>query len=724
MDNRDNKRPVKRVVRMSSPSSPQRTNRTVRNVNKNPKRRKNQSKGVRTFKSTMAVCAKTILTIILIVTIIGCIAGTALTVFVMQYVNSDSKYDLHSLDKSYTSIIYGENSAGEKVELTTMSAQGKRIWVDSDQIPEHVKNAMMCAEDKNFKNHDGVAWTRTVAAFVNEYIFKGKLPFTGGASTITQQLIKNINQDFFDRGADEKVKEILGSLNLERNYTKDEILVAYLNYISLANNIIGIEAGAQYYFGKTTAELTLAEAACLAAITNSPEYYYPTVDPNYKADDDPDTMTNNENNKKRRTWILNTMLDEELITKEEYDVAVNEDITAALVDHSADAPENNNGFYSWAVDATIKEVVEDLQEKEGYDEETALAKVMGGGLQINTKINPDIQKHLESLFAVDSLFSYYSLQDTPDAAMCIMDYDGNIVAQMGSRHPKTTNLGFNVISDGGVNMGSALKPLVAYAPAMKDDRIFWNQVRVDEPKIKLDANSTKKDWPSNWNDVYDGPITIVDAVRWSKNTIPVELIDEMGVSKTMDWLENDLGFTTIDRGSDFQSTALGNFHNGVHIDEVTAAYLMFGNNGYYHEPKNYVTVYDSNGNLILDQSNDGTRVLDSQSAYIMNRLLRTVVTSGTGTSASLDSQGIEVVGKTGTGEAVGLSFVGATPYHVTSLWMGYEDSREFNEGLVYKPATVWKNIMSEVYRNFTAADFSYLDSTGVSYRNGGYFKDN
>ncbi len=725
MDNRDNKKPVKRVVRMSSPSSQQNVNRTVRNGSKKPKRRKTQSKGVRTFKSTMAVCAKTILTIILIITIIGCIAGTALTVFVMQYVNSDSKYDLHSLDKSYTSVIYGENSAGEKVELTTMSAQGKRIWVDSDQIPEHVKNAMMCAEDKNFKSHDGVAWTRTVAAFVNEYIFKGKLPFTGGASTITQQLIKNINQDFFDRGADEKVKEILGSLNLERNYTKDEILVAYLNYISLANNIIGIEAGAQYYFGKTTAELTLAQAASLAAITNSPEYYYPTVDPNYKADDDPDTNTNNENNKKRRNWILKTMLEEELITKEEYDVAVNEDITAALVDHSADTSENDSsGFYSWAVDATIKEVVEDLQEKEGYDEETALAKVMGGGLQINTKINPDMQNHLESLFAVESLFSYNSLQDTPDAAMCIMDYDGNIVAQMGSRHPKTTNLGFNIISDGGVNMGSALKPLVAYAPAMKDDRIFWNQVRVDEPKIKLDANSTKKDWPSNWNDVYDGPITIVDAIRWSKNTIPVELIDEMGVSKTMDWLENDLGFTTIDRGSDFQSTALGNFHNGVHIDEVTAAYLMFGNNGYYHEPKNYVTVYDSNGNLILDQSNDGKRVLDSQSAYIMNRLLRTVVTSGTGTSASLDSQGIEVVGKTGTGEAVGLSFVGATPYHVTSLWMGYEDSREFNEGLVYKPATVWKNIMSEIYRNSPAADFSYLDSTGVSYKNGGYFKDN
>ena len=116
--------------------------------------------------------------------------------------------------------------------------------------------------------------------------------------------------------------------------------------------------------------------------------------------------------------------------------------------------------------------------------------------------------------------------------------------------------------------------------------------------------------------------------------------------------------------------------------------------------------------------------MDSQSAYIMNRLLRTVVSSGTGTSASLDSQGIEVVGKTGTGEAVGLSFVGATPYHVTSLWMGYEDSREFNEGLVYKPATVWKNIMSEIYRNSPAADFSYLDSTGVSYKNGGYFKDN
>lgn len=726
MDNRDNKKPVQRVVRMSSQNSQQ--NSVNKNVSKktnkkSSKRRNPQSRGQKTFKSTMAICGKTILSVILILTIIVCIGGTALTVFVMQYVNSDSKYDLHSLDKSYTSVIYGEKASGEEVELTTMSAQGKRIWVDSDQIPNHVKDAMMCAEDKDFKDHEGVVWTRTVVAFVNQYLFKGKLPFKGGASTITQQLIKNINQDFFERGADEKVKEILGSLNLERNYTKDEILVAYLNYISLGNNIIGIEAGSQYYYGKPASELSLAQAASLAAITNSPAYYFPTKDPNYKADDDADTKTNNEYNKQRRTWILKTMLAEKRITKEEFDKAVNEDITAALVDHSKSTEDSkdDNGFYSWAVDATIQEVIADLQKEHGYDYDTAKARVMGGGLQIHTKINPDTQNHLESLFAVDNLFSSQPLANTPDAAMCIMDYDGNIVAQMGSRHPKVANLGFNVISDGGVNMGSSLKPLVAYAPAMKDDRIYWDQVRIDEPKIKLE-DSSKKNWPSNYGKTYSGPITIVSALRHSYNTIPVELMDEIGVNKTLDWLENDLGFTTIDRGSDFYSTAIGNFHNGVHIDEVTAGYLMFGNNGFYHEPKNYVTVYDSNGNLLLDQSNDGKRVLDSQSAYIMNRLLRDVVVRGTGTAANLDRIGMEVVGKTGTGENVGVSFVGATPYHVTSLWMGYQDNREFAEWDVYRPAQVWGSIMGEIYKNFKPADFSNLDDKGVVYRNGGYFK--
>lgn len=731
MDNKDNKRPIKRVVRMSPPSSTQRTNNSnhinskkrSKLSNKKTKRQKSNNIGVRTLKGTFAVLGKTILTVFLILIILLCIGGTALTVFVMQYVNSDSKYDLHSLDKSYTSVIYGENSAKEKVEITTMSAKGKRIWIESDQIPEHVKDAMMCAEDKDFKDHEGVVWARTMAAFIDEYIFDGKLPFTGGASTITQQLIKNINQDFYNRGADEKVREILGSLNLERNYTKDEILVAYLNYISLGNNVIGIEAGAQYYYGKTTAELTIAQAASLAAITKSPAYNFPTKDPNYKANDKPQTKTNNENNKERRTWILNTMLSENKITQEEFDQAVNEDIVKELVDHSKDkSNEDNNGIYSWAVDATIKEVAEDLHEKHGYSKEEALAKVMGGGLQINTKINPDIQKQLQSLFAVDKLFGKNSLENSPDAAMCIMDYDGNIIAQMGSRHPKTTNIGFNVISDGGVNMGSALKPLVAYAPAMKDDRIYWDQQRIDEPKLKLNNKTPTKNWPNNWNNQYSGPISIVDAVKLSKNTIPVELVEEMGVNKTMDWLENELGFTTIDRGSDFYSTALGNFHNGVHIDEVTAGYLMFGNDGYYHEPKNYVTVYDSNGNLLLDQSNDGKRVLDNKSAFIMNRLLRAVVTSGTGTRASLDNMGIEVVGKTGTGEKVGLSFVGATPYHVTSLWLGYQDSREFNQNLVYQPAQVWKNIMSEIYKGYKPANFDYLDRKGVVERNGGYYK--
>lgn len=724
MNDRYDKKTVQRVVRMSKPNSPNRpSGKTPAPNSKKPKnKRKNQNLGVRTLKGTVRVCGKALLIAMLTFIIICCVAGTALTVFVMQYVNADSQYDLHSLDKSYTSIVYGVNNAGEKIELATMSAQGKRIWVDTDQIPQHVKDAMMCAEDKDFNEHKGVVWYRTVAAFLNQYLFKGKLPFRGGASTITQQLIKNINQDFYDRGANEKVREILGSLNLERNYTKDEILVAYLNYISMGNNIIGIEAAAQYYYGKSTSQLSLAEAASLAAITNYPAYTFPTKDPNYKADDDPETKTNNENNKQRRTWILDTMLSKELITKEEYDAAVNEDIVAALVDHKAIAEENNDsGFYSWPVDAAIQEVIEDLQKELGYDYETAKNKVMGGGLQINTKINNDLQNHLESLFAVDGNFSWQSLENTPDAAMCIMDYDGNIVAQMASRHPKVANLAFNVISDGGVNMGSALKPLVAYAPALKEDRIFWDQKRIDEPKIKLDNNSAKN-WPSNYGDTYVGATTVIEALRRSYNTIPVELMSEMGISKTLDWLENELGFTTIDRGSDFYAVSIGNFHKGVHIDEVTAGYLMFGNDGYHHEPKNYETVYDSKGELLLDQSNDGKRVLDTKTAYVMNRMLREVVTRGTGTRASLDAQGIEVVGKTGTGEDVGLSFVGATPYHVTSIWMGYQDSRPFKESAVYAPATVWKNIMSEIYRNYEPADFSYLDSTGVTQRNGGYYK--
>lgn len=737
MGDSNQKKPVKRVVRTAPSAEEQKkaaqqrlvagqTSKTSsksaksKTSGKSKKSKKRQRPvGVRVLTKTLGIIGKTIAALFLLMVIVGCIAATALTVFVMKYVDSESTYDLNNVQTTYTTNIIGL-SAGQEVIIQSISNQGNREWLDITEIPEYVQDATICAEDKRFFEHEGVDWPRTFAAFTNMMLgYVGlDLGFDSGASTITQQLIKNINADFYNREASTKVKEILAALNLEKTYSKQQILGAYMNYISLGYNNYGIEAGAEYYFGKSTQELTIAEAASLACITKSPAYYNPIDGP--------------EDNKERRSWVLKTMLEEEYITQEEYDQAINEDIQAALIPHdgTVDDGTDDKGYYSWAVDATMHDVAEDLADQEGWDYETAISKLKSGGYSIYTKIDIDLQNQLESITTNPDTFNSWMPENPPDAAVCVMDYEGNVVAQVGSRHPKTGYLGDSKVFSGMLNVGSCMKPLAAYAPALQNDLIYWDQVRKDEPKLCIDDDTGeikkggKANWPNNWNDSFSGNITIVDALRWSKNTIPVELEMQMGLESVQQWLEHDLGISTVDYAGDGYATTLGNMTNGIHLDEFTAGYLMFGNNGVHHDPKNYTIVYDSKGEVVLEADTAGNQALDSDTAYIMNRLLRTVIaqSGSTGTAASLDSLGIEVIGKTGTGEDKGLAFVGATPYHVSSIWMGYDDNSDIDSDLVYSPARVWYNIFSQLYATYEPKDFSYLDDSGVIQKNGGYYK--
>lgn len=709
--NNDPKKSGKRVVRMSSAqggkqhtaySDSMKSTAVKGKGKKSRKSKKPMSKGAKAGKVVALSIGKIILTVFLILVITICVVGTALTVFVMKYVDSESDYDLNNIQTTYTSNVYGLDENGEEALVQTISSGGRRIWLERSEVPELIKDAVICAEDKDFKEHEGVDWARTIAAFVN-MASGGRLNFNSGASTITQQLIKNINGDYYERTPAKKVKEILGALNLERHYDKDEILCAYMNYITLGHGNYGVQAGANYYFGKDVSELTLVEAASLACITQNPNNNNPIDNP--------------ERNKERRDYVLRTMLSEGKITQAEYDEAVTAElkVTGYAPEEGEDETSqgqkgNLNGIYNWYVDATIFEVRDALVES-GYCEtkEEAMSKINGGGLQIYTAMDIKMQEELERQFLDDNNFSSYTIENHPDAAMVIMDYNGYVKAQVGSRKEKEVNLGFSNAYQGCRPVGSTMKPITTYSLALNSDLITWSDIRVDEPKTVVNG----KPYPSNWNDKMIGNISIIDALKFSKNTIPVELLLQLGADKCANWLHDNLGMSSIPRDAG-PSLTLGSY--GVYLNQLAAAYQIFGNDGYYSPSKTYTRVEDASGKVILEADTTREQVIDSDTAFIMNKMLEQVIVGSGGTGYGAKLPNMDVVGKTGTNEDTDLSFVGLTPYYVSALWIGYKEGNvEFannSRNYGYEPKIAWKNVMTPIMAGYENKEFD-VDGSDV-----------
>ena len=297
MERKNSNKPVQRVVRTGKP------------VKK--RRKKPLTKGQRVAKTIFATIGKVLLTSFLVMVITGCIVGTALTIYVLQYVDSEPVIQLSEVEMSNSGTIFAINAQGDYEVVQQISRGAKREWVSLSQIPQDLQDAFVYFEDERFYSHEGVDFKRTFGAVLNEILNLFHIGSGGdrfGGSTITQQLVKNINGDIYNRTVEVKIKEIMQAMNLERNYSKDQILEAYLNIAGLHFNTIGVQAGANLYFGKDVSELTLAECASLAVITKSPKNYNP--------------ISNPEANKRRRDNCLKKMLEFDRITQEEYEEAI------------------------------------------------------------------------------------------------------------------------------------------------------------------------------------------------------------------------------------------------------------------------------------------------------------------------------------------------------------------------------------------------------------------
>ncbi len=649
---------------------------------------------------------KVILSLILVLVIAGCVVATVATVYVMKIVQSDPIIDLTNIQLSQSSIIYAYDDKGEEVELATLHNAENRIWVDINDVPQHVLDAFVAAEDKEFYDHEGVDWSRTIASFVN--VFLHIYDVRSGGSTITQQLIKNINGDFYNRTIQVKINEIITSMNLERHYTKRQILNAYINYISFHHNLNGIEAASQYYFGKSSKDISIAQAAALAATVQSPAHQNPLCE---------------ERNKERRNnYILPAMYEQGLISQEQYEAALVEDIHAGQNKlNSGSETQTVSQHNSYFVDTVIEDAIALFMKEYDYSYDYASSQLHSGGYRIYTTVDLNMQKLLEKKFEdLSTFYGGYIPNNPHQAAMVIMDYDGQIKALVGGVGKKKESRSFNRATMAMRSPGSTIKPIASYAPAFENNLITWSSMMQDKGVMDLKrADGSVRPWPSNYNMRYDGTYSVIDAIRVSKNTIPVQLVQQLTPQYCVNFLQNSLGISTlVTSGSvndvTLASMGIASMAKGMYLREEVAAYAIFGNNGYFTPSTTITEVRNADGKKLIDNKQKSTQVIGADTAYIMNRALHQVVNTqgGSGTKAKI-STGLPTLGKTGTSDdRKDMSFMGLTPYHVAGIWFGFDDNTVLDVDICKDRVAVWNNIMEQMYAKMPVIDFD-LDHSDV-----------
>lgn len=557
------------------------------------------------------------------------------------------------------------------------------IWCAWEQIPSDLKNAFIAIEDQRFYDHRGVDWLRTAKAVAN-YAFRFDSRF--GASTITQQLIKNISSDD-EISISRKAREIFRALHLEKNHTKEEILELYLNIVPMANGCVGVGAAAEYYYGKKVDELSLAECASLAAITNLPSRY--------------DPIKNYAENRSRKEVILGKMLERGMIGREEYDRAMGEQPTLS------EGNAQKESTYDWYTETTLTDVIEDLMREWELSREMATRMVYGGGLSIYTAQNRDLQNILNTYFSDLSHFAGDAGQGMQYAMAVLDPQSGDLLGIVGSVGQKSGNRLLNYANATLRAPGSALKPLAVYAPALEEGLITWASVYDDVPLSITDGGA----WPHNSPMVYSGLTDIRGAVTHSKNTVAVRVLGELGIERSYSYLSRKLGLNTLVRGRYLANgdkvtdlapapLALGQLTDGVSVRALTNAYAALANGGVYHPSRSYVLVLDKDGKVLLENKGSGTRVFSESTASIMTELLRGVVEEGTAKALTL-SELVDTAGKTGTSsEGRDKWFVGYTPYAVAGIWCGWDDGNTAVPGEAQNShLAVWDAVMHRVHAN-------------------------
>ena len=605
----------------------------------------------------------------------------------LSYIKDAPTFDPNKLRPSETSIVYDNN---EQV-IAELHGEQNRIPVSLEEVPQELVDAFIAIEDQYFYQHKGINIRSIFGAAIANLRHGG---IKRGASTITQQLVKGAFLSP-EQALKRKAQEAWLAIQLERHYTKNQIMEFYLNQIYFGHTAYGVESAADTYFGKNVQDLNLAESAMLAGITKGPHYYSPYVD--------------FERAKERQEIILNTMAELGSVSKEEADAAKKEELKlVGLKNAKADyrAP--------YFTDYVIRELATQLQKELGLTEDEAYKKIYSEGMKIYTTVDLKIQEAAERVLSDPKNYPYTKEDENgvpqPQAAAVIVNpSNGHIVALVGGREHQS-KLGFNRASQAFRQPGSTFKPIVAYTAAI--DMGYTPATVVDDSPVSYPDGSGSTWSPKNYTNSFSGLTTIRKAIADSVNIVAVKVFSDIGVDRGIEYAEK-LGiknFVLTGNKNDRQlSTSLGGITKGITPLELTSAFGTLANEGIHVEPTAILKVVDKNGRTIIENKPDQWSAVSKQVAYLMTDMLRSVVTEGTGWRVK--DFPFPVAGKTGTtSDDKDVWWVGYTPYFAGSVWMGHDNPTYMrNVAGGFQPALMWKQIMAEAHKDLPKKNFERPD---------------
>lgn len=673
----------------------------------------------------------------------------------------DSSPGIEEIDASPTGYLSTILDSKGNTTAALAASGSNRIYVTIDEIPVNMQNAFIAVEDARFLEHNGVDLRGIIRAGVKG-IASG-FHFSEGASTITQQLLKNnvftswtqerTQADRFRR----KIQEQYLAVQLEKIVSKEWILENYLNTVNLGQNTLGVQSASKRYFGKDVSELKLSECAVIAGITKNPSGYNPIVHPKKNAE--------------RRRQVLDDMLEQGMIKKSQYKKAIKDDVYSRIQAVNS-AIEDQKSVHSYFDDAVTAQVIEDLMDRLGYSQTEAYRALYNGGLTIYSTQDPDMQAICDeevnnmqnypanpktsfsftlTVQKADGTFCYYDEQTMlayyqssnenysvnftsqqeaeaaveqykkdilkkgdiipengeaitftiqPQVALTVIDqHTGEVKAIVGGRGEKTANRTLNRATDSVRQPGSTFKVLAAFAPALDTGQMTLASVEDDAPYTYKNGTPLR-----NYDERYRGYTTIREAITHSINVVTVKTMADIGVDIGYEYLVNRFGFTTLTQQDRNEALPLGGITKGVTNLELTAAYAAVAGGGTYIKPRLYTKILDHDGNVLIDNQPQAKEAVQETTAWLLTDAMQDVMTRGTGTLANFE--GMTLAGKSGTTtKNKDALFAGFSPYYSCVVWGGFDDNTPQDSGMTSYPKLIWRSVMSRIHEKLKDREF-------------------
>ena len=690
-------------------------------------------------------------TVVLIVVVCGFVLVGLLGNYLESDILPSAGLVLENYEMDAPSYVYSVNENGDIEVLQELYASTDWKKADYEEIPQALINAAVAIEDKRFYEHQGVDWFTTIKAFAN--MFFGDE--TVGGSSITQQLIKNKTGEN-SVTVQRKVLEFFRATLVEKNYDKKIIIEEYLNSIYMGQGCRGVKSAAEAYFGKELQTLTIAECASLISITNNPSMFDPYSENEFKYAGE--IMNGKQRNRHRQLLVLGELLNQGYITRDEYNEAVAQELVLkSKIDkedewvkctnescgyegiRSTYKKENNKilcpecgtvpneinnasqTVYSYFVDVVIQDVAKAMAKQDGIEEwnddiwENYLDQINRGGYHIYSTINTDVQNQVDKIYKdLKEIPKTKSAQQLQSAIVIIDNATGDIIGMAGGVGKDKAHFGQNRATKSKLQSGSSIKPLSIYAPGFEMGTLTPATVIKDLPLFYND----KGPWPRNDDRLYNYSYTIFEGIVESVNAVAANTLNKIGTNYGYEFAKNTFGISTlVEEDVQFSALALGAQYRGVTVRDMATAYATFANNGTYRTARTWARVYDSKGNLILENTQESKTILSEKTVNYTNYCLTNAVLSGTGKRAQIEN--MDVAGKTGsTSSFRDRWFCGYTGYYTAAVWCGYDTPEPIvlASGSGNVAARLWNKVMAPLHKGLETIklyDDSKMTSVGI-----------